>query len=64
MTGLFGVSTETFGSFLQTDDRDPHIPDNVILKEADENLRPKKPFIKGDPDLPDHYNIREAYPMC
>lgn len=58
------MSSENFGSFLQADDRDSHIPENVILKEANEDLRPKKPFIKGDPSLPDHYNVREEYPMC
>ena len=74
MSSLFGVSLETLSPFLQEDDdenededkdkRDPHIPDSVDLTDANEDLRPKKAMIKGDPSLPSHYNIRDRYPMC
>lgn len=68
MTSLFGISAESLGPFLQADDdedeKNPHIPDNVVLTDANEDLRPKKPLIQGDPSLPIHYNVREQYPMC
>jgi hypothetical protein len=50
MTSYFGISTSALSPFLQAEDdkddkRDPHIPDNIELTDANEDLRPKKPLI-------------------
>ena len=65
---MLGISTDLLSPFLQEEDdedtKNSHIPDNVELKEANEDLRPKKAMIQGDPSLPDHYNVRDQFPMC
>ena len=71
MKSLFGYSdTGIVSQILEADaddeehHRNPRIPDNVVLSDAREDLRPKKEKITGDTSLPQYYNVRDAYPMC
>ena len=63
-SSLFGADDGDNDDSDKKDDEKPHIPDEVKPKPANEDMRPKKEMITGDPRLPREYNAREAFPEC
>jgi hypothetical protein len=69
MVGLDQLG-QRFGLFLsgnsasKKEDQFQSIPEELRPKPAREDLRPKRVKIQGSSQLPEYYNVREAFPYC